>query len=155
MILPKPNQTKRKPKSIRTRTAWVHALILNGKVESIESSCHPPCIRKDVQSWPSAPPLNGLFHLDRSVATGAIRRQCYDRSGGRCEATKVILGDVERCTTRVTLDSGQLHERMHRGQRDEKGRPGLVSMGNSVFICRDCHDQEHSERRPRLRWVAK
>jgi hypothetical protein len=67
------------------------------------------------------------------VAVWDVRHQCWLRSKGECE----LCGDT------VTEQSGQMHERQHRG----KG--GEISVANSVFVCAKTHKREHRDREPR------
>ena len=76
-----------------------------------------------------------LKRVEREVAVKQIREQIWERCGGICEKCSI---------NRVTWDSGQMHEKQHRG----KG--GDISLENSIFICRDCHDAAHHDRRPRF-----
>ena len=73
----------------------------------------------------------------RTDAVHIIRRQLWMRSKGDCEL----------CGAPVTEQSGEMHERQHRG----KG--GEISMENSVFACRACHRKAHADRAPR--WSKK
>lgn len=68
--------------------------------------------------------------MDRAKATGKIREQVFERSGGRCEHVKQ---DGVLCGARITETSFDLNERHHRG------RGGLMSLENSEAACRQCH----------------
>lgn len=63
----------------------------------------------------------------RSVATGSIRQQVYERDGRACT----------HCGAPVTPDTMHMHERLWRG------RGGEISLENSTTLCGYCH--EHSE----------
>ena len=58
-----------------------------------------------------------------AVAVYHIRRAIWLRSEGQCEI----------CSSVVSEDSGQMHEKVHRGHGGE------ISIDNSVFICWKCH----------------
>jgi hypothetical protein len=74
---------------------------------------------------------------DRAKAVSSIRFQVFTRSGGECEL----------CAAPITQSGGHMHEQKHRGQGGE------ISLENSVFICRRCHADAHSDRAPR--WTKK
>ena len=69
----------------------------------------------------------------RALAIQVIRHKLWLRSQGECEL----------CGSWLLEETGQMHERQHRG----KG--GEISMENSVFICFACHRDAHADRNPR------
>lgn len=79
-----------------------------------------------VQQWP------------RKDATGAIRKQVYDRSGHECSD----------CGKPVTESQAHMHEKILRS----KG--GEISLENSIIVCYNCHmgrkDSRHPERQLRF-----
>lgn len=72
----------------------------------------------------------------RKDAVAAIRHAVFERSGGYCEA----------CGIEVTEHSGWHKGEMH--ERVPRGRGGEISLDNSIFVCRKCHEQAHSSRKP-------
>ena len=74
-----------------------------------------------------------VWFVSRTWAVSSIRHQIWLRCRGACE----------KCTAPVNENSGEMHEKKHRG----KG--GEISIDNSIFICRECHQHEHRERNPR------
>lgn len=109
----------------------------SGEVETLLGICHPAsCIRQD------------LIHRPLAEAVGELRHRIFIRSEGRCEH---ILPDGKRCNKTITEQTGEMNERVHRGNPQGKG---LRSMSNSEMSCRHCHRVlEHGERNPRLSWL--
>lgn len=73
--------------------------------------------------------------VPKAYAVGEIRNQVFDRSKGQCED----------CGRRITKVTGELHERI------PKGNGGEVSLANCCFLCYYCHqsrpDAAHGNRR--------
>lgn len=75
-----------------------------------------------------------IVEMDRALAVADIRHQIFLRSNGFCEQ----CGDI------VTEQSGQMHEKKHRGQFGE------ISLENSDFVCGKTHKREHRKRETRF-----
>ena len=86
-------------------------------------------------------PDGQAIEWDKNDATEKIRRKVYERS-----KNAVGQPECERCSKPVTWETGEMHERIHRGCRDTEGNRGEVSVANSIFICRGCHRKEHGNR---------
>lgn len=70
----------------------------------------------------------------KSDAAKSVRDFCFVRCNGWCEI----------CSAPVTKDSGQLHE-------DEwRGDGGLMSIDNSLFVCKSSHKYQHKGREPQF-----
>lgn len=78
--------------------------------------------------------VDKLREWPRRDAVAAIRKQVFERSQGECE----------RCSLPITEQTGEMDERVSRGEGGE------MSIFNSWFICHDCHTgspfSEHGER---------
>ena len=61
--------------------------------------------------------------MSKAAAVGEIRRQVFERAKNACEW----------CGTRLTWDTGEMHERIHRGDGGEQ------SLANCIMLCRRCH----------------
>lgn len=76
-----------------------------------------------------------ITEFSKKEAVRLIRKQIVDRSEGFCE----------RCGERITSDTGEMDEKI------SKGELGEVSVENCQFLCHDCHQKdtysEHGERR--------
>lgn len=75
-------------------------------------------------------------------AARAIRQEIYGRQGFRCR----------KCPNLVTWESMHLDEMQARGEFDEQGRSGEISVDNCQGLCAECHivgpRSEHGSRRP-------
>ncbi len=81
--------------------------------------------------------------IERALAVSQIRRQVFDRQDGLC----IKCGDI------VTRASMHLDEILARGEFDDDGRSGEVSLENSQALCANCHigsRGEHGDRRPQF-----
>ncbi len=76
--------------------------------------------------------------MRRNEAVGDIRTQVFNRAGWHCE----------RCGTPLTYQTGQMDERV------SKGEGGEVSLDNCWLLCHGCHqgrpDAEHGNRQPQF-----
>lgn len=115
-------------------TVWVERNIL-GRIVRIFRSTHG-------EGWKRAMAEGSIFTCPKLDAIGAIRKQIWQRCGGRCEW----------CSKPVT-ESGSLYKRMNMHERVAKGSGGEVSLDNSVGICYDCHFNDpaaHGDRKPQF-----
>lgn len=93
--------------------------------------------------------------MSRAEAVKQIRQQIFSRQQGRCED----------CNRLIYWETMHLHERQHRGSFKISPaiagalninpslsieKSGEVSLENSVALCVDCHQVEHSDRQVRL-----
>lgn len=121
------------------QTVWVERI--DGRIVRIFRSTHG-------EAWKRAMEAETLETCPKRDAVGAIRKQIWERCGGRCEW----------CGKRIT-ESGPLWKRMHQHEGVPKGKaitpsgePGEVSLENCVGICQDCHfnsPEAHGDRKPR------
>ena len=84
--------------------------------------------------------LARIREMPKFDAVGAIRKQIWQRCGGRCEW----------CGKPVT-ESGPLWRRMHMHEKIPKGSGGEVSLDNGVGLCQNCHEhspEAHGNRKP-------
>ncbi len=77
-------------------------------------------------------------YVARTWAVGEIRRQVFERDNYECQ----------RCSARLTLQTGELDEYISRGDG------GMISIDNSWLLCHSCHTgsstSEHGNRRIRF-----
>lgn len=114
-------------------TCWIERI--DGKIVRIFRGTHG-------EDWKAALAAGTLETCPKLDAVGAIRKQVWDRCGGRCEW----------CGSPVT-QSGSLYKRMHAHEQVPKGSGGEVSLTNTVGICYDCHfnrPEAHGNRRPQF-----
>lgn len=113
------------------RTVWVERVA--GKIVRIFRSTHS-------DAWKLAMAAGTLETCPKFDAVGAIRKQVWQRCGGRCEW----------CGSPVT-ETGPLWRRMHAHEKVPKGNGGEVSLDNTVGICDNCHfntPEAHGDRKP-------
>ena len=86
-----------------------------------------------------------FIHLvDYAKAVGEVRDQVFNRSQGVCEKC---------CDQRISRSTMHMDERLARGEFDERGWSGQISLDNSWALCANCHigpGGEHWNRRPRF-----
>lgn len=90
-------------------------------------------------------PVECVQEWTKAKAVEAIRRQVYQRS-------KVDgYSQCESCSTGLSWETGEMHEKHPKGKRDENGNYGEVSVENGLWLCRGCHtgrpDSAHGDRR--------
>ncbi len=81
---------------------------------------------------------DAIEQIERAEAVASIRMQVFNRAGWRCE----------RCGAPLTYQTGQMDERV------SKGEGGEVSLDNCWLLCHGCHqgrpDAEHGNRQPQF-----
>lgn len=90
-------------------------------------------------------PVEEVAEWPKADAVRSIRWQIYQRS-----KNEEGQSECEWCGRYLTWESGEMHEVVPRGKRDDNGNAGEVSLANSVFLCHDCHqnsDRAHGSRR--------
>src|SRR5579885_229872 len=81
--------------------------------------------------------------MDRGLAVSQIRRQVFTRQDGLCLKCGAII-------TRMTM---HMDEILARGEFDENGKSGEISLENCQGLCSPCHigpRGEHGNRRPQF-----
>src|SRR6266436_6124373 len=125
-------------KSIRDRTIMPRGQRNHVYVEINPDSGLPVRILKSLkQAMNLADDL--VRYVDRTWAVGEIRRQVFERDGYECQ----------RCSARLTLQTGHMDEYISRGEGGE------ISVTNSWLLCYTCHEgdkptSEHGNRRIRF-----
>lgn len=78
------------------------------------------------------------FQMERKAAISGIRAQVFVRCQDHCELCGAFV------TENGPDHKGDLHERVWRGDGGE------ISLENSIFVCRRCHNKAHSGRSPQF-----
>lgn len=90
-------------------------------------------LRNNLEVWKLSSDV--VRQWPKSEAVREIRSQVFARANGECEY----------CGARITPVTGEMHEKL------AKGNGGEVSLENSVALCHGCHtgrkDSEHGNRR--------
>lgn len=106
-----------------------------------------------------------LARIEQINAEAPIRIELAKRAGGDPYVfTKTITHGTGKHKTQHELTlvtciggtceiCGEKRPGLEPHEKQHRGNGGKLSLENSVMVCRQCHNREHGNRNPRLRWI--